>query len=562
MLSHKLKQLVIPQLTWDIAAAYQIILLPLIIFLRHNDYPLRYTESLICIFLVFLVGIFWGMLMYLGGQWGRVLVTTFLLVLLVDIQTGWITTVGLRLLINVVVFGTLSWLLRKRLSQVLSLVFAAMILGTLIQPTGRMFQKQGDFPGQSVSTEPFLLHVILDEYSAPEALDFRFDLGGQVSQEIKSLFLDHGFTLYSRAYSRFCISRNSIPNTLNRGLQKEPAVYWKNGFHEGSLLEKNEWFDHLIDLGYDLHVIQSDYIKFAGPEDKITSTISYNLNTIHSLIGLNLAPGEKVQFIFGTFAQLSWFLDLFHHGYSNVSSGPIGSMLRFPVLDELGSNFSPISTLRAMDELEVMVKQAKQGQAIFAHLLMPHFPYAFENDCTVKSRRSKWLNISSPQMAPDRNDSTSRAIRYPSYLRQIQCTNKRLEFLFEALETAGIWDNALIVIHGDHGSRLTLSQPDYPNVNEMSETDFADAFGTLLAIKFPHGVGHLDRRFIPLTDVFENLFLKKEQTWPPAEYIPTPNILESPWVFLRDGEQILRHTPMPPFAGGAAENELLSGESP
>ena len=79
-----------------------------------------------------------------------------------------------------------------------------------------------------------------------------------------------------------------------------------------------------------------------------------------------------------------------------------------------------------------------------------------------------------------------------------------------------------------------------------------DAFGTLLAIKFPHGKGQLDRRMVPLADVFEQLFLLEEQTWPPSGYVPTQKILETPWVFFSNQDQKMVRHPMPPFANGVA----------
>lgn len=540
------------ELAWDVAAASLILLLPLLVFFRHNDYDLLRPEVAACVAWVVGAGLFWGLVMGLGGLIGRVLVTTLLLVLLVDVQSDWLTTVGLRLLLNVVGFGAVAWLVRRRLSRVVVVLFGAMILATLFQAPGRMVRQHGAFSGPAQSDLPFVLHIILDEYAAPEALDRQFDPDGAMAASVSRFFVDHDFTLFSRAYSRLFNTDESIPSLLNRGLPERPNTYWEKGFAKGARLTRNDWFTRLDQLGYDLHVFQSDFIAFADPDDAQISISDYTLETVHALVAADLAVGEKVRFIFGSYYRLSWLLGLLRSSYTDLRSGPVGQALHLPDWDRAGDRVSTLSTMQAVDDLAALLAQARPGQAVFAHLLLPHFPYVFGADCTMEPMGRRWLNAFDEDLAPARNDPAGRALRYPLYLNQLQCTNRRLAELFATLERAGVWSEALIVLHGDHGSRLNLIEPLPEFADRMSGTDYMDAFGTLLAIKWPGGQGGLDRRQVPLDDVLEQLLLTAGDAWPPAAYEPDAGLLAEPWVLLNDRHQVLQRQPLPAFTAGAA----------
>ena len=127
---------------WDWGAAALLLLLPFLVFLRHNDYGILSPEIATCTLLILLAGFFWSLLMGLG-QAVRIVVTTFLIVLLIDVQTEWLTTVGLRLLLNVIGFGLLCWLMRRVLSRAVVVVVAAMTLATILQPPGSPFRAIG-----------------------------------------------------------------------------------------------------------------------------------------------------------------------------------------------------------------------------------------------------------------------------------------------------------------------------------------------------------------------------------------------------------------------------------
>jgi len=213
---------------------------------------------------------------------------------------------------------------------------------------------------------------------------------------------------------------------------------------------------------------------------------------------------------------------------------------------------SPLTSMKAMARLTDDMAAAEPGQAVFAHLLLPHFPYAFDEDCSITPMGRTWLNSFEKSVHPARNDAESRSMRYPLYLAQIKCTNLKLAGLFAALQEAGVWDNSIIILHGDHGSRLNLTNPLPENAAEMSATDYMDAFGTLLAVKLPGQSGGVNRMPVPLDDFFAKVLLAPEAPWPPLPYEPDSSVVSEPWVFLNDRKTRLEKQILPSFSDGVA----------
>jgi arylsulfatase A-like enzyme len=83
------------------------------------------------------------------------------------------------------------------------------------------------------------------------------------------------------------------------------------------------------------------------------------------------------------------------------------------------------------------------------------------------------------------NTSAGHAERYRHYYAQIRCQQALLKRLFSAMKDAGVWDGAIVVIQGDHGSRIVRELPIAPNAARLGRQDFNDCFSTLFAVRNP-----------------------------------------------------------------------------
>lgn len=105
----------------------------------------------------------------------------------------------------------------------------------------------------------------------------------------------------------------------------------------------------------------------------------------------------------------------------------------------------PVVSYRAFKKfLDVEPRLRPYGRYTFLHYIIPHPPYVLAEDCSIPSERPK-------------TQSTLQSL----YLAQCQCaTNVAIE-LIQTLKRLGRYDNALIVVHSDHGSELSFNGAEF-----------------------------------------------------------------------------------------------------
>ena len=68
---------------------------------------------------------------------------------------------------------------------------------------------------------------------------------------------------------------------------------------------------------------------------------------------------------------------------------------------------------------------------------------------------------------------------------------------------AGIYEQSIIVVHGDHGSKVGKFRLVYKNLERSTPVEYRANFSTLFAIKFPGDEGRIDGRVLPLSTLLE-----------------------------------------------------------
>jgi len=556
-----MKSLDFRDLMWDMGAATLMLLLPLLIFFKHHDYPLHRPESVLFLGLVVFAGLIFGMGMNLGRVPGRFIVTVFLAVLVVDIQTNWITTWGLRLLLNVLLFSCLFWFLRRRLSQVVLVVAGAMVIGTLVTPGRDQSRTSGSFLGESniKSDLPFILHIILDEHIGIEGIPRQFDENQEIAEQIRDSYLDKGFRVFGRAYSTYYLTMHTIPNMLNFTFSRDANAYFRAPYKfVGKPLIQNKWFETLRERGYRIHVIQPRYMAFdhleGSPRGPLAdSSLTFHSQSINVLIPLALSAIEKSRYLMDSYQDLSFFMSLMRDGTKECRNSSLGTFLGMPPWVKGRHLPSVVSSMNVLLRLEEDLEQAGPGKVFFVHLIMPHHPYAYERDCGIQLQGNDWLLAGDKSLAPRRNDDASRALRYPLYLDQLICTNNTAQQLLENLSHKPWWNDAIVILHGDHGSRIDRGPPLVPTVEEMTAQDFMDAYATLFAIKHPEFPAGYDRRQLPVGHLFK---LMVRDGRDPGN----PDLENHPRALVEDGENPMVEMSLPFFDHGLPQGTSLDGQ--
>jgi hypothetical protein len=161
--------------------------------------------------------------------------------------------------------------------------------------------------------------------------------------------------------------------------------------------------------------------------------------------------------------------------------------------------------MAVMEELWDQILLFPPGNALFAHLIFPHYPYLYKEDCSISSFIEEWnsqelaVHFDERYLGNGHGDiSQRREQRYGHYFQQLQCLYAKLDKLFLGMKSAGIFDDSIIILHGDHGSRNNRYEPVAENVALLTEDDYKDAFSTLFAIKIPGKPGGYDNSVLPL----------------------------------------------------------------
>ncbi len=118
----------------------------------------------------------------------------------------------------------------------------------------------------------------------------------------------------------------------------------------------------------------------------------------------------------------------------------------------------------------------------------------------------------------------------------------KLQQLFDAMRHSGTFENATILIHGDHGSRISRIDPIAQNAAQLTVDDYMDSFSTLFAVKAPDIASAVDSRMLPLPQLLSYATNGRDT-------IQLPNT--SPNVFLADGASRFVKTPIPDFPSSA-----------
>jgi len=546
MIGANLKRISLFEAIWSCGGASAFLAVPLVLFLKHQGYPLGRPETLVLLGLTLLTGMLCGLIMTWGRTAGRVVVVTALVVLLVDVQTNWITTLGLRLLLNILGWGFLCWLLRRHLPRILVWVAVPMLVAAVLTPGPPARVVVGEPGPQAGDREdlPLVLHIILDEQIGPAGIPAEFDPDGQYAEILEEGYTDRGFTVHGRAYSRYASTAQSVSNLLNGVASSELSHWFSGGFTRGALLESNAWFDILRARGYRFHVVQSDYLKYLDTNlmDGSGGDTVFEFGT-HNLVAFADAPlsvSQKIPFVLGTYFRLSYFLKSLAEGFDRLKASTWGGRLPLPDWYLSGTRIGPLEAMNTLDRLCADLEKAGPGQAWFAHIMMPHFPYGFRGDCTLEPDVRRWLEARDFMADPMRNTPDSRAERYALYLEQVKCVQQKLQDAFDSLDRRGLWDEALVVVHGDHGSRISLWEGIPVNAQKMSPADYADLFSTFFAVKGPDIPAESGDRLLPVDHLFRALVLEGRPSGDPA-------LEADPQVYLIYKDEMMGAAPLPPF---------------
>lgn len=511
--------------------------------LKFHDYPLWAPEAVIVVIAIATIGVLLGLYPALLGPTNRrALVLGLILLLFLDLQFG--SNAYIRNLLDDV-HGLPGWLffglafgvgfvaflvimsLREHIATIFVTGFGVFLLSTLVVPSPSISFGAQRFAQQTVtaSTDPPVVHLILDGHLGIEGIPVDLAGGPDTKAALLQFYEKWGFHLYGGAYSPYLMTLNSVGNLMNGAASNKDLSYFEDDHnsHRGYRLAENRYFRMALQAKQSIRVFQSDYVDFcADAEVPVEFCFTYATSSINSLVRAELSAVAKARIILDTFLRRENITGKIYSAlvsrsfYSSIAVPDVFTTLRKDILD------NPL------------------GSLFFAHLMLPHDPYVWDEQCQLRTDVGRWKS-----RRIDHTDLTTigtaeyREYAYADYFDQIHCVMRLLDDLLTSIDDAGLLRDATVIIHGDHGSRIALRDPIIGYRDEATKTDYIDSFSTLFAIRSPDIETGYSSELQPLPNLIAEHLLA----------VPVP--MDETTVYLRKSAKLegleLMPVPMPGF---------------
>jgi hypothetical protein len=470
------------------------LLTPFTVYVADRGYPLMSPEVLLILAAMLCISTMIGLVRSVGGSRTYAISVSGLLIAGADYLFEWVTHGSIFL--SLVMFAVFVALVRRfehTTTLVVTAFLCVFVVSTLLRngsthessPVSVVMDVDGRTDGP-----PRLIHLILDEHLGIEGIPTDSDYARELKQKIKHFYHRYGFELFGGAYSRYWQTVDSIPNLLNFSTENV-IKHFVTGDRPPYSLQQNRYFQFLDHEGYQIHVVDGNYLDFCtGSSVQLRSCTKYHWYPLDKVAKLDLPILTKTATLMATFvARSHGYQNMLHRYEQRVRPFLLSNGVAMPVvqIESLWAKrrldpFS-VNSMAALDELTPGILQLGSGHVLFAHLMLPHYPYVFREDCSPRSIPESMDNMEGVSLAL--RTTEGKTIRFDQYLRQVECLYVKLDELFQKMQSAGVFDDSIIIVHGDHGSRLGLHHLISREQQQLTAEDYTDGLSTLFATKVP-----------------------------------------------------------------------------
>lgn len=367
-----------------------------------------------------------------------------------------------------------SWLARRSIAPVVGIIFMFVAGGQVLSgaQASDAPDKLAELSAATTADRPAIVHIVLDEHIGIEGIDTRDFVMRRAADGLRTEYLDMGFTLYGGAHARHFYTTNSLPEILNFG---ESELGGDSRRNLEKRIDENQYFDEVSDQGYDVEVWQSDFLDYCDHE-AVASCEVYRRSDLAPLARLNISDADKIRILGSSFVSLSGGLTALSrlYDYLAVKANGAGLALPYANIDSVRLT-STLAAMKSARDFKQRLRSVKPGHLYFAHFLFPHYPYIANKDCSIRP-------LSGWRYRRDRGDMRS---RNHAYVLQAQCAARMVRGFLKALSESSAGRNAVVIMHGDHGSRITRDDPKIRNIGRISRRDMIAGYSTLFGIRIP-----------------------------------------------------------------------------
>jgi hypothetical protein len=525
-------------------APFLLLVAPFLGYVQYQRYGVSHPEVALVVLILAGIALVLGAGCVLSPAFS-VATLTGLLTFLIDIQTG--EELGLKKL-GLLFLGVwaLMWVFRRGAHRIISWMMVTVILMLWLVPprSGAVTSEELSITRSSSPQRhdlPLVLHLLLDEFIGVEGLPADLAPSG-FKQELQSFFTDRGFRVFGKAYSEYPITEWSVPHLLNLIPGRYVAGLTVPGPSAGThRLVRNAYFERLVSMGYTIRVHEPDYL-YLCPAGLPASCRTYPTTSLALLDHLDVPAGFRFSVVVGSFLNQSEAYSRLKHKYQTLRLR-FAPRIALPAWNWERSTGGSAGSMRMFDGVTRELSKTQRGTFVFAHILMPHYPYVYDADCRQRPV-TEWMSRSDATRADVAggimNVPQGRATRYRSYFRQVACTLHQIDRLLGAIPP-GARQDAIIIIQGDHGSRITLVDPTTVANVRPAASDYADAFSTMFAVRSGSIEPAYDRRITPITCLLRTLVDRDFRSFAGIDACSSPNTV----FFMTGGKEPPAPRPLP-----------------
>lgn len=431
-----------------LAAGGLVLAASLLNLLLFNNYPLFTTEVVLLIAAVIAIASI--MVPVYTGQrrWGKALLAGLLTFLAVDLNTDSFAAAA----ILGIAASVASWKMGAGLLRFLAILAAVAMVTSLLGLTERQspvsvvaasepVPAASESQSGTQSTPPLIVHIILDEMGGIAGLSAIEGRGEKFGRDVRSTLVNAGFAVDSLAYTPWTSTIHSVPAALNYGPRPQIDATVEGGGKMG----KVEMLTDLRRQAYALHLWQTSYLDFCSA-NAFDQCVTSNINHLRILRETSLPASDRALLIGVNLLAHSGIGQILSDGLDAASAivGFAGLQGSSPPLLMQRRYLSTLHGEKTLRELAGTLRSARAGEAYIAHVLIPHYPFAYNSDCSLR-RFDQWEPPWGRRPIEE---------RWRRYEQQYLCALRRLLEIASAIDESEASGNAVLIVHGDHGPRI------------------------------------------------------------------------------------------------------------
>jgi hypothetical protein len=437
--------------------------------------------------------------------------------------------------------AAILWALRRHAAMLLLVFSAALLLSVIVThripklrpdrldiTEGEALAARWAESGVFDSSLPIVVHLGFDELMSVGAIPTDVPGGEATAARHRELARKHSFRLYESVYSRHFFSGDTFPTLMgNEYLGLSALADQKPSF------AANAYFTDLAQRGYRTVVFQNDLLNFCA-DPNVDMCETFNAFDPGGAAGEGLDPRNQRaalwQTIIRTFepsftSEAGKALLASVYGLQTGEVGVIGAAGRFDV-QRFPAGFDRFTRFAA---------NVPRGTHLFGYFMVPHSPYLLSEDCFVSGKFEGGYYLGK---YPEEEREQLRRDNYGAYLAQTRCLQSKVDQFMSAVSAMPDFHDAVFVIHGDHGSRISIGNM----LEDFDTRDFIDNYPTYFAIRAPGVAPGVDCEFTSLPQIFRKQMSKGGGAPDP----PLPVFVDR-----RAGGRV--EAPMPRFGCGGTE---------